>query len=75
MTASCDPEMMAAVVSASKKRPPSDGGDDGDDKDYKRMRVATLREKLEAKGLDIDGSKDMLLSRLKDAEMGVIEIE
>ena len=68
-------EMMAAMVSANKKRPPSDGGDDGDDKDYKRMRVATLREKLEAKGLDIDGSKDMLVSRLKDAEMGVIEIE
>ena len=65
-------EMMAAMVSANKKRPPSDGGDDGDGKDYKRMRVVTLREKLEAKGLNIDGSKDMLVSRLNEAEMGVI---
>ena len=39
------------------------------------MRVVTLREKLEAKGLDIDGSKEMLVSRLKEAEKDVVEAE
>lgn len=64
-------EMMAAVANASKKRPASDG----DGKDYKRMRVATLRKKLDAKGLDVDGSKEMLVSRLEREENGVIEVE
>lgn len=66
-------EMMAAMASANKKRPTSNDGDN--DKDYKRMRVATLREKLAAKRLDIDGSKEMLVSRLKEAEKDVVEVE
>ena len=60
-------DMMAALsaVASSKKRPatPSRNG-----KDYKRMRVTKLREKLDAKGLDTDGSKEMLVNRLQTAE-------
>lgn len=66
-------EMVAAMASANKKRPAGNDGDEG--KDYKRMRVAALRKKLEAKGLDIDGSKEMLVSRLKEAEKDVVEVE
>ena len=35
---------------------------------YKRMCVSTLRQKLDDKGLDVDGSKEMLVSRLEEAE-------
>lgn len=38
------------------------------DKEYKQMRVATLRQKLRKKGFGIDGSKEMLILRLKDAD-------
>ena len=58
-------DIMAAMASGSKRLalPDVDGGED-----YKRMRVATLRHKLDAKGLDVDGSKEMLISRLEEAE-------
>ena len=59
-------EMMAAMASGSKKRPASSDADA--ERDYKRMRVATLRQKLDEKKLDVDGSKDMLISRLEAAE-------
>ena len=39
------------------------------------MRVATLRQKLDEKGLDVDGSKEMLVSRLEAAENNVVEVE
>ena len=32
------------------------------------MRVATLRQKLDDKKLDVDGSKEMLISRLETAD-------
>ena len=66
-------EMMAAMASAHSKRAARDNGDES--KDYKRMRVVSLRKKLGAKGLDIDGSKEMLVSRLKEAEKDVVEAE
>lgn len=59
-------EMMAAVVAGNKKR--SAGSLDNDGRDYKRMRVATLRKKLDDKKLDVDGSKEMLISRLEAAD-------
>lgn len=61
-------DMMAALSAAAsiKKRPPATPGGDG--KDYKRMRVTNLREELDAKGLDTDGSKEMLANRLQTAE-------
>ena len=67
-------ELMALGFGGSKKRPaPADS--DGDDRDYKRMRVATLRQKLDEKGLNVDGSKEMLVSRLEAAENDVVEVE
>ena len=66
-------ELVAAMASGSKKRPASSGADAG--RDFKRMRVATLRQKLDNKGLDVDGSKEMLVSRLEEAESDVIEVE
>ena len=35
--------------------------------DYGTMKVATLRQKLEEKNLDVDGTREMLIQRLKDA--------
>ena len=59
-------ELMAAMASGSKKRPASSDADA--ERDFKRMRVATLRQKLDEKKLGVDGSKDMLISRLEAAE-------
>ena len=59
-------ELMDVALGGSKKRPASSGVDTT--RDFKRMRVATLRQKLEEKGLDVDGSKAMLVSRLAGAE-------
>ena len=55
-------EMMSAMALGSKKQPASS------DADYKRMSVATLRQKLDDKGLDVDGSKEMLVARLEDGD-------
>ena len=66
-------ELMAAMASGSKKRPASSGADS--ERDHKRMRVATLRQKLDDKGLDVDGSREMLAARLEEAENDVVEVE
>ena len=58
--------MMAAMAEGNKKR--SAGSSDDNGRDYKRMRVATLRQKLDDKKLDVDGSKEMLVSRLEAAD-------
>ena len=54
------------LLLASKKRPASSDSDG--ERDFKRMRVSTLRRKLDGKGLDVDGSKEMLVSRLAAAD-------
>ena len=59
-------ELMAVGFGGSKKRPASP--DANADRDYKRMRVATLRQKLDEKELDVDGSKEVLVLRLEAAE-------
>ena len=59
-------ELMGAMAAGTKKRPASPDAADG--RDYKRMRVATLRQKLDEKELDVDGSKEMLISRLEVAD-------
>ena len=59
-------EMVAAVVSGNRKRPADSA--DANDRDYKRMRVPELRRKLDSKSLDVDGSKEMLVSRLEAAD-------
>ena len=55
---------MMAMAVGSKKRP----AEDGSGGDIKRMRVSTLRQKLDEKGLDVDGSKEMLVARLLENE-------
>ncbi len=60
-------EMMAAMSSGGKKRPASSDADS--ERDFKRMRVSTLRQKLDEKKLDVDGSKAMLISRLEVADV------
>jgi hypothetical protein len=32
------------------------------------MRVSTLRQKLENKGLEVDGTRETLIRRLKDSD-------
>jgi hypothetical protein len=56
-------EMVAAVVSGNKKRL-ADASTDANDGDYKDMRVIPLRQKLNEKGLDVDGSRETLIARL-----------
>jgi hypothetical protein len=54
------------VLAKKKKRPAPDNADE--ERDYKRMRVSTLRRKLDEKGIDIDGSRDVLINRLEERE-------
>lgn len=37
-------------------------------KDYKRMRVEVLRQKLDKESLDVDGSRETLVSRLEQSD-------
>ena len=67
-------ELMAFGFGGGQKRSVS-GSSEDNERDYKRMRVATLRKKLDEKGLDVDGSKEMLVSRLEAAENDVVEVE
>ena len=60
-------ELMDVAFGGCKKRP-ADDSTDANDRDYKRMRVAELRRELDSKGLDVDGSKEMISSRLKAAD-------
>jgi hypothetical protein len=53
------------VVFINKKRP---APVNSDELDYKRMCVSTLRKTLEEKGLDVDGSRKMLIRRLEEGE-------
>jgi speckle-type POZ protein len=50
-------------VLASKKKQSAPAASD-EERDYKLMCVSTLRRKLDEKGLDVDGSREMLISRL-----------
>jgi hypothetical protein len=56
-------ELMYVVLSGKGSAPA-----DSDELDYKRMRVSTLRATLEEKGLDVDGSREMLIRRLEEGE-------
>jgi hypothetical protein len=54
------PELLAELFGASPIGPSSESDSD-------TMKVATLRQKLEEKNLDVDGTREMLIQRLKDA--------
>ena len=55
-------ELVAAMAPGGKKR--SAAATDANDSDYKRMRVIPLRQKLNEKVLDVDGSRETLIARL-----------
>ena len=55
-------EMLAAVTRGKKRPAPDTVGE----RDLKRLCVATLRQKLHRKGLDFDGSKETLMTRLEE---------
>jgi hypothetical protein len=59
-TALLDEQM--GVVFIHKKR------SDSDERDCKRMCVLSLRRKLDERGLDVDGSREMLICRLEEGE-------
>jgi speckle-type POZ protein len=58
---------LMAVLASNKKRP-APANDADEDRGYKRMRVSTLRRMLDEKGLDVDGSREILISRLEEVE-------
>ena len=64
---------MSSSLSSKKRKAPSN--DDGSATNYKEMKVAMLRRKLDEKGLDIDGSKEMLITRLESADRDAIAKE
>ena len=57
-------ELLIAAAEANEKRPASPNPDE---RDPKRLCVAALRSELNNKGLDVDGSREMLVSRLEEA--------
>ena len=59
-------ELMDVGFGGSKKRPASSDAVNG--RDYKQMCVAILWQKLDDKGLDLGGSREMLVARLEEAE-------
>jgi speckle-type POZ protein len=59
-------ELMDVVFSNKKRPAPADDSDE--QRDYKRMCISTLRRKLEDKGLDVDGSREMLISRIEKGD-------
>jgi hypothetical protein len=54
-----------AVLAGNKKR---SAVADADERDFKRMCVSSLRRKLDERGLDVDGSREMLIRRLDEGE-------
>mmetsp|Transcript_28172 Transcript_28172/g.57168 ORF Transcript_28172/g.57168 Transcript_28172/m.57168 type:complete len:420 (-) Transcript_28172:1201-2460(-) len=64
-------EIMSAMSSSlsSKKRKEPPSNDIGSGYNYKEMNVAMLRRELDNKGLELDGSKEMLISRLENANV------
>ena len=57
-------ELLFKAAEANDKRPASA---DLDERDPKRLCVSALRSELNDKGLDVDGSREMLVSRLEEA--------
>jgi hypothetical protein len=51
----------------SKKKRAAPAASD-EERDYKRMCVSDLRRNLDARGLDVDGSRETLIRRLEEGE-------
>jgi hypothetical protein len=58
-------ELIEVLVIKKKRSAPADAEEE---RDFKRMRISSLRRKLDEKGLDVDGSREMLISRLEEGE-------
>ena len=54
-------DLLTAVTRKEKKKSANIGGDD-----LNTMRVSELRKKLDEKGLDVDGSREAMIARLKE---------
>jgi speckle-type POZ protein len=59
-------ELMEVLVNNNKKR--STPADADEMKDYKHMCISSLRQMLDEKGFDVDGSREMLINRLEERE-------
>ena len=61
------PGGFARVVLAAMERGARNGGTDGDSRtDLRAMRINELRWKAHEKGLNVDGSREMLIAALKE---------
>jgi hypothetical protein len=58
------------VIFINKKRPALADETDDEERDDKRMCVSTLRRKLKDKGLDVEGSREMLIRPLEQIQHG-----
>ena len=57
-----------AAVARGKKNVGVSGGEDGDDDSrFNSMRISELRQEAHKKGLNVDGSREMLIAALKSA--------
>ena len=54
-------DLLTAVTRKEKKKSANSGEDD-----LNTMRVSELRKKLDEKGLDVDGSREAMIARLKE---------
>ena len=57
--------MMADLLTAMARGEPEDDGNNNGTIDYNKMRVSTLRKMLNDKGLDVDGSREAMISALQ----------
>ena len=66
---------VSDILAAMARGEPDDDDDSSDDDEedesrkYNTMRVGTLRQMLDERGLDVDGSREILIATLKEAEM------
>ncbi len=60
-------DLLAAVsrVLEDSDEDDSDDEDENEEKDYASMGIGALRQKLDERGIDIDGSRDTLIAALK----------
>ena len=65
------PKLMTELLKSSIDNGRMPVSTDADSHDLKKLSVIALRQKLQQKGLDMDGSKEMLISRLEASEVDV----
>jgi hypothetical protein len=58
-------DMLTAVVRSETEKSANPAGNDENDLSF--MRVSELRKKAHKRGLDVDGSREMLIASLKGA--------